>query len=256
MCVIRQSNNCVTRQPSCSVQLCKKPRNQVIGTMDFSSYMGPGDKNLPMSEVSGYQPANRIGETVQNAFVDPYEFESMKNDQLKISEVTGNATADDKVIEYKPMFHEWATVQPGMVCLARKKKMAHFRQYLAAETAVPVIACASCLPMASEKDYFFAGVARSKSVRSVDDGIGPNVDEFFTVSLGGTVTMLNTADTPISCGDLIEWTLCANPKPQNKNKTGPRRVSIKIASVSSPKIIGRALSFAKKGETFDCLLKP
>jgi len=59
--------------------------------------------------------------------------------------------------EYKPMFHEWATVQPGMICLARKKKTAVFRQYVAAETAVPVVACAACLPKSSEKDFFFAG---------------------------------------------------------------------------------------------------
>lgn len=84
-------------------------------------------------------------------------------------------------IEFKPHFHEWATVQPGMICLARKKKTAVFRQYVAAETAVPVIACAACLPKEDEKNYFFAGVARSKSVRTPDDGIGPNTDEFFTV---------------------------------------------------------------------------
>jgi hypothetical protein len=59
-----------------------------------------------------------------------------------------------------------------MVCLARKKKTAVFRQYVAAETAVPVIACAACLPKEDEKNYFFAGIARSKSVRTPDDGIG------------------------------------------------------------------------------------
>lgn len=29
-----------------------------------------GDKNLPNSEVSGYQPVSRIGEIVINSFVD------------------------------------------------------------------------------------------------------------------------------------------------------------------------------------------
>jgi hypothetical protein len=69
--------------------------------------------------------------------------------------MTGNVIRngnDDPVVEHKPMFHEWATVQPGMICLARKKKTAVFRQYVAAETAVPVIACAACLPYANEKD--------------------------------------------------------------------------------------------------------
>ena len=160
------------------------------------------------------------------------------------------------------MFHEWATVQPGMICLARKKKTAVFRQYVAAETAVPVIACAACLPKAQEKDYFFAGVARSKSVRTPDDGIGPNVDEFFTVSIGGMVTVLNTSGTQIHPGDLVEWCFIspkadasANSGSNKRLKTGPRRVGIKTASVSSPKVIGRALSFAKSGETMDVLIK-
>ena len=168
------------------------------------------------------------------------------------------APGQDQTVEYKPMFHEWATVQPGMICLARKKKTAVFRQYVAAETAVPVVACAACLPLANEKDYFFAGVARSKSVRSPDDGIGPSVDEFFTVSIGGMVTVLNTSGTQIHPGDLVEWCFIS-PKAsagtvQKRLKTGPRRVGIKTASVSSPKVIGRALSFAKSGETIDILM--
>lgn len=113
--------------------------------------------------------------------VDAYEFSSLEKDQLTQSEMFNDAGGGTVVIEFKPHFHEWATVQPGMICLARKKKTAVFRQYVAAETAVPVIACAACLPKEDEKNYFFAGVARSKSVRTPDDGIGPNTDEFFTV---------------------------------------------------------------------------
>lgn len=73
------------------------------------------------------------------------------------------------------------------------------------------------------------------------------------------VTVLNTSGTQIHPGDLVEWCLIS-PKAtegstQKRLKTGPRRVGIKTASVSSPKIIGRALSFAKSGETMDLLLK-
>ena len=35
---------------------------------DFQSFAGPGDRDLPMSEISGYQPVSRIGEIVVNAF--------------------------------------------------------------------------------------------------------------------------------------------------------------------------------------------
>ena len=35
---------------------------------DFQSMAGPGDRDLPMSEIQGYQPVSRIGEIVMNAF--------------------------------------------------------------------------------------------------------------------------------------------------------------------------------------------
>ena len=76
-----------------------------------------------------------------------------------------------------PAFYEWATVQPGMITLARKKRTAQYRQFHAAETAMPVIGCAACLGPRDEKDFFFAGICRSKTVRTPDDGVGPNVDE-------------------------------------------------------------------------------
>ena len=231
------------------------------GIVDFQSYAGPGDRGLRSSEVEGYQPVSRIGEVVMNSFVDAYEFTTLRGG-IGQAFMAGTGPDDASKVEYKPMFHEWATVQPGMICLARKKKTAVFRQYVAAETAVPVIACAACLPKNREKDYFFAGVARTKSVRGPDDGVGPSVDEFFTLSIGGMVTVLNTSGAPLHPGDLIEWTFlspkAANPAGggvQKRQKTGPRRFGIKMATVSSSKVIGRALSFAKSGETIDILLR-
>ena len=38
---------------------------------DFQSFTGPGDRDLPMTEISGYQPVSRIGEIVMNAFGAP-----------------------------------------------------------------------------------------------------------------------------------------------------------------------------------------
>ena len=34
---------------------------------------------------------------------------------------------------------------------------------------------------------FFAGICRSKTVRPIDDGVGPSVDEYFTLAIGGMV---------------------------------------------------------------------
>lgn len=232
--------------------------------VDFQSYAGPGDKALNNNSIEGYQPVSRIGEIVINAFVDAYEFTNLPT-TIKSSEMFGDAGVPataypdaDGAVEVKPAFHEWATVQPGMITLARKKRTAIFRSYVAAETAVPVIACAACLPKANESDYFFAGVARSKSVRGPDDGIGPTMDEFFTLSIGGMATVLNTSAGAIHPGDTIEWTFADGAgtyASKTRPSQAPRRIAVKIASASSPKVIGRALSFAKKGETFDLLIK-
>lgn len=208
----------------------------MISAADFQSYAGPGDRNLPNSEVTGYQPVSRIGEVVINAFVDAYEFALLPN-QMSGADLLGPPSTDAKDVEYKPHFHEWATVQPGMVLLSRKKKTAVFRQYVAAETAVPVIACAACIKKADEPDFFFAGIARSQSVRTPDDGIGPSVDEFFTASIGGMQTVLNTSGHPIYPGDLVEWTFASDAAGKGgsanyRSKQGPRRIAVQPASVS------------------------
>lgn len=58
--------------PAVSVAASKPPfalytmtSNQII---DFQSYAGPGDKGLRNTELEGYQPVSRIGETVMNSF--------------------------------------------------------------------------------------------------------------------------------------------------------------------------------------------
>jgi hypothetical protein len=61
----------------------------------------------------------------------------------------------------------------------------------------------------------------------------------------------------MSQGDLVEWCLVAEKGTHQgkRQRSGPRRIAVQIASVSSPKVIGRALSFAKAGESLDVLLK-
>lgn len=224
---------------------------------DFQSYAGPGDKGLRNTELEGYQPVSRIGEKVVNSFVDSFEF-SLLPDALTQSQLTGKPIngGNDPIIEHRPMFHEWATVQPGMICLARKKRTAVFRQFTAAETAVPVISCAACIQKSDEKNYFFVGIGRSASVRNPADGVGPDADEYFTISIGGMATILNTSGDVLHPGDLIEWALATDQTHQGRRpRAGPRRVAVQLASVSSPHVIGRVLTFAKSGETFDVLLK-
>ena len=223
----------------------------------YQSYQGPTDPNLQHSLVEGYQPVSRIGEVVINSFVDSYEFTAL-DDTLKINQVSGDSGDSGDIFEYKPHFHEWATALPGMICVSRKARNATFRNYVAAETATPVITCCACLGADDAKNFYFAGVCRSKSVRPIDDGVGPSVDEFFTLAIGGMCTLLNNSGTSIFPGDMLEWCfyneapgkggIGALAKSNPTRGTGkPRRVTVKIATAASERVIGRALSFSKPG---------
>ena len=126
--------------------------------------------------------------------VDGYEHSALPS-HLDTDKVDGTVTNPSTVFEYKPHFHEWATALPGMICLSRKARNATFRGYTAAETATPVISCCACLGEEDMKNFYFACVCRSKSVRPIDDGVGPQMDEFFTLAIGGMCTMLNNSGT-------------------------------------------------------------
>lgn len=84
--------------------------------------------------------------------VDSYEHANLPP-QLK-QEAIDNMGGAGAVVEYKPHFHEWASVMPGMICVSRKARNATFRNYVAAETATPVIGCAACIPTADAKQYY------------------------------------------------------------------------------------------------------
>ena len=126
--------------------------------------------------------------------VDAYEWQQLP-DSLHAGEVKGTALYDAQgkaishppnamygnnpggPVEHKPHFHEWATATPGMICVARRARNASFRNYVAAETASPVIACA--VPAKDHgRSVLLCGICRSKSVRPIDDGIGPSTDEY------------------------------------------------------------------------------
>lgn len=264
----------------------------------FQSTQGPTDPGLRHSEIEGYQPVSRIGEIVINSFIDAYEFAALPThvthgELMGLTQVTPEEEKElgdlvtaaagkpeekqlkakyakmqtDKVdfvgatnIEQKPHFHEWATVLPGMICVSRKARNSTFRNYVAAETATPVIGCCGCLKYQEESNFYFAGVCRSKTVRPMDDGVGPSVDEFFTIAIGGMVTMLNNSGTSVFPGDMLEWTFYnegGNRKTSSSHraKADPRRISVRMATATSERVIGRCLSFAKPNETFDLLLK-
>lgn len=188
--------------------------------------------------------------------VDHYEFARLDEGGINTEKLTGVAGTTTNIVEHRPMFHEWATVLPGMICVSRKARNQTFRNYVAAETATPVISCCACLEKTDEKQWFFAGIARSKSVRPVDDGIGPSTDEFFTVAIGGMATLLNNSSDVIYPGDILEWTFYSESTDSGKDalkrmKSGPRRLGVKVADAMSERVIGRALTFSKPSEQTD-----
>jgi len=221
-----------------------------IGYSQFQSLQGPTDPSLRHSEIEGYQPVSRIGEVVINSFVDSYEFAQLP-EALKAQSLDGDVAGPGEQVEFKPHFHEWATVLPGMICLSRKARNATFRNYVAAETATPVIGCCACLTLDDAKNFYFAGICRSKTVRPIDDGVGPQTDEFFTLAIGGMATLLNNSKDPVFPGDMLEWVFynennTATGNRANKRLKGnPRRIAVKVASPTSERVIGRCLSFAK-----------
>jgi len=83
----------------------------------------------------------------------------------------GLSGEDKSIVESKPHFYEWATATTGMLAVSRKMRST-FRNYVAAETAVPVIACAAGKGPLDEIDFMFSGIVRSNSVRTMDDGAG------------------------------------------------------------------------------------
>lgn len=228
----------------------------------FQSIQGPADSSLPHTTTEGLQPVSRIGEVVLNAFPDSHEFVQLP-DALTAAQMTGaTATAQNgAIVEYRPHFHEWATIYPGMICLTRKARNVTFRNYTAAETAVPVIGCAACLTPEDSKNFYFAGVCRSKTIRPIDDGVGPQIDEYFTVAVGGLITMLNNSSDAIFPGDVLEWTMysenvaATGVNEAKRPKSGPRRVGIAVASPTSERVIGTCKTFAKSGEYFDLLIR-
>ena len=224
--------------------------------MDYIGAIGPASTQLPHNTLEGYQPVSRNGEVTQNAFVDGFAWNKIhsQDSTAKTFDREGLMLSTG-VLEDKAPFHEWASVQPGHICVFEKDRSTRYRHHTATETAAPVIACAQWLTNKNDKEFAFAGVARSVSHCDYDDiANGRKRDEFFTLHIGGPVTVLNNGNNSIHMGDPVEWTFmdkqASRTMPQRK-KGGPRRIQIRKATTTHARVFGRALNFAKRGESVD-----
>ena len=229
--------------------------------MDVISAIGPGSDLLPNNTIDGYQPVSRNGEVTQNAFIDSFQWNTVIDKTRGANALEGTAGRFDRERlgdEPAPAFHEWASVQPGFICVFQKNRSTRYRHHASAETATPVIACAQLLSDQNNSMYQFAGICRSKSIRDYDDvANGMKRDEFFTLHIGGPVTLLNNGNDVIQQGDAVEWTFMDTrdtltlPKRQ---KVGPRRIQVRKAKTSHRRVFGKALGYAKRGEPLDVLV--
>ena len=86
-----------------------------------------------------------------------------------------------------------------------------------------------------DDDWYVAGACRSKSVPPVDDGNGPSHDEYFTLALGGMVTMQNSSGGVIYPNDAIVWDFRTDHTqgpgqsnlPPKRHEQGPLRVGVR-----------------------------
>lgn len=209
----------------------------------------------------------------------------MKDGELKRTSNGAPAPTDgtNGIVEHKPHFFEWATATVGMLAVQRRMRTT-FRGNAAAEAAAPVVVCAAGRGKNDELDFQFAGVVRSNSVRTMDDGVGPTTDEYFTLTIGGLMTVLNNSSGPIHPGDYVSWTfysdnseatrrthgaprriglnpadLCVHPPPphsvhtsaRSRTHTGTRPLTMLIYCSSDgshdENVIGKAMTFAKVG---------
>tara|TARA_B110000444_G_scaffold238531_1_gene252190 strand:- start:135 stop:563 length:429 start_codon:yes stop_codon:yes gene_type:complete len=110
-------------------------------------------------------PRKLLTPTLAVCAVDSYEFtalaESIAVRDVEPSVAGAEDPRSDQTLmmpyEHKPHFHEWATALPGMICVSRKARNSTFRNYVAAETATPVISCCACLGADDQKNFYFAG---------------------------------------------------------------------------------------------------
>lgn len=245
---------------------------------DPRSAIGPASNYAPQGFTDGYNPPSRNGERTVNAFIDAYEKNNITDglagndwrygkdvsnspEQLKMINSAQNYNGSSKsynqmVSESDVEFPQWASVQVGVVCVAARKRANFYRSTIAAQTAVPVIACAQKLGTFDNHKYRFAGVARTSSMRPHDDGRGPTMDEYFTLTIGGVVQMLNNGNGEINMGDQLEWTFFDDSEDQpvqlpKRKKMGPRVIVIRPARDTSARIFGRALTDGKAGELID-----
>ena len=255
-----------------------------VTSYDPRSAIGPTSDLLSNGFFDGYNPPSRNGEQVVNCFVDASEWNNVvrtestkwryettptdppwqkqRSDHAKNFNTGGagiNPSFTQMIQDQEPSFEDWASVVPGTVAVQARDKTNFYKNSIAAQTSIPVLACAQKKGTFDNYRYRFAGVVRTRSIRKPTSDFGPKDDDHFTLTIGGDVQMLNNGNGHIYCGDSLEWTFfddqnLATRKLPVKSKLGPRMIVIRTATQTSARIFGRALSSAAPGDFVDVLV--
>lgn len=249
-----------------------------ITAYDPRSAVGPASNFRQQGFTDGYNPPSRNGERTVNAFVCANEFNnivkgsgnmwrfpsdlSKLDNTQKLKAMAAKAfggrqeSYEQMINEDVPPFNEWASVQVGTVAVMARSRTVTYKNAIGAQTSIPVITCAQKLGTFDNHLFRFAGVTRTDSKRPYDDGRGPTMDEYFTLTIGGIVQMANNGNGQINQGDLLEWTFFDDSEDApiqlpKRRKMGPRTIVIRPAKASNARVFGRALSDAMPGDLLD-----
>jgi len=205
----------------------------------------------------GYNPPQEENITTINAKIDRSLYTVISENQLYTKENPSPVTGEDAV-----PFRQWASAVPGQLAVQCVNTI--IMPHLAEERAAVVLTNAYKLSAGVEKDFQFVGVVRTLFEPPADNGaIGPDGDEYFTLTLGGKVQLLNNSTEMLRAGDPVSWTFGPDKsgagvggKRMRGMGDGPRQILLKKCLFTDPHKIGKVTStIARKGAFVDILLQ-
>ena len=208
----------------------------------------------------GYNPPQEENITTINAKID----RSLWTPITEVQMITGLSNPEKAALtaETPPPFPLWASAEPGQIAVQCTTEL---MPHLVEERAAVVITNSAKLIKEQNSMFQFAGVVRTRFAAPKDNGaIGPEGDEYFTLTIGGKVQMLNNSDTDLKAGQYVAWTFgdltsatgAMGMKRKRAVSDGPRQILLKKCVFTDPYKFGKVTStIAKKGAYVDILIQ-
>lgn len=215
----------------------------------------------------GYNPPQEENITTINAKIDRSLWTPIM--EVQMTQTIPEGTNDEKAAkaetitelrtEAPPPFPLWASAEPGQIAVQCTSEL---MPHLVEERAAVVITNSTKLISQQNSMFQFAGVVRTRFAAPKDNGaIGPEGDEYFTLTIGGKVQMLNNSGGDLRAGDTVAWTfgdlLSKNTLTSDLGKKrkrgigdGPRQILLKKCTFTDPYKFGKVTSTISKNNAF------